>query len=126
MKIWIGKILHDKENFINFYGNDYYADLYIEYKNNEFPIRINGEVPDTWESKTDGCYVVNSNNEIFSISDIVERNHEYNFSKDLKEFDFYDTFEMSKFDATDIITVVIDLKGTPVHIKLEKIVTLPF
>lgn len=27
---------------------------------------------------------------------------------------------MSKFDATDIITVVIDLKGTPVHIKLEK------
>ena len=54
------------------------------------------------------------------MSDIVVRNHEYNFSKDLKEFDFYDTFVMSKFDATDIITVVIDLKVPQFILNLKK------
>ena len=37
------------------------------------------------------------------------------------QFDFYETFSMTKYEATDKITVVIDFYGEPVTIELEKI-----
>ena len=37
------------------------------------------------------------------------------------QFDFYETFNMTKYDSTDEITVMIEFYGEPVEIKLEKI-----
>ena len=37
------------------------------------------------------------------------------------QFDFYETFGMTKYNATDKITAVIEFYGEPVKIELEKI-----
>ena len=56
------------------------------------------------------------------LQDPIETYDENGFSKVeyTGEYDFYETFEMTKYDATDKIILVIDYYGEPVHIVLEK------
>lgn len=116
----IGKKYKTRDSFSSFYGNDKYADMFSNYQNNKYPIRLNGEYPIMWENKTDGCYVLNSNGEKFYSTFQYDRNKCCDFERDLKQYNFYETFEMNKYTATDKITLVIDFKGKPVHIELEK------
>lgn len=102
------------------YGDEKYVELYSDYQNNKMPIRIIGDSPVKWENRTSGCYVLNSNGEKFYSTLNYDRNKNYNFENNLNQFDFYDTFEMNQYNATDTVTLVIDFKGTPIHIQLEK------
>ncbi len=114
------KYIGNRQKFIDFFGDIKYADMYSEYMNKIFPIRIDGTNLDMWGDNTDGCYILNSNGVKFKSTFRADRNREYNFIENLNQFDFYDTFEMTKYDATDTITVVIDFQGMPVHIELKK------
>ncbi len=116
----IGKKYKTRESFISFYGNDKYADMFSNYQNNRYPVRLLGEYPIMWENKTDGCYILNSKGEKFYSTLQSDRYQCYNFEKDSKQYNFGETFEMNKYTATDKITMVIDFKGRPVHIELEK------
>lgn len=82
------------------------------------PIRtldyINKENP-----KDNVSYVENENGERFYCSDSVSRKQNKNFISENK-YDFYETFEMIKQDATNNIKVILYYYGTPVTIELEK------
>ena len=124
----------NKEKFISLYGDEKYIEMYSNYYNQLYPINITGEPRVVWENKTEGCYILNSNKEKFGCAmEMTGRkqnsNFKYNETIDENglstveytgEFDFYETFEMTKYDATDKITLVIDYYGKPVHIVLEK------
>ena len=83
-----------------------------------------GEIPvtgyDNRAGDTKGCYVINSNGEEFRSTMSPSRKANNSFVKG-NQFDFYETFGMTKYDATDRITVVIEFYGEPVKIELEKI-----
>ncbi len=123
-----------KEEFISLYGDEKYAKMYSEYYNKFYPINVTGSPCVVWENKSEGTYILNSNKERFNC-DMLNSNRKYNktfkyietydengFSKVeyTGEYDFYETFEMTKYDATDKIILVIDYYGEPVHIVLEK------
>lgn len=116
-----GSVFESRENFIEFYGDEKYADLYSDYMNKNTPIRVDGYSPDLWGDKTEETYILNSNGSKFRSVYIADRNKVYKFINNLKQFEFYETFEMTKYDATDNITVIINFQGTPVHINLEKV-----
>ena len=71
--------------------------------------------------RTDGCYVLNSNGEKFTSTLSPSRKANNNFVAGNK-YDFYETFNMTKYDSTNEITVIIEFYGEPVEIKLEKII----
>ena len=80
-----------------------------------------GGIPvDNQTENTEGCYVVNSNGKKFKSTMSPSRKSKYNFIEGNK-FDFYETFGMTKYDATDRISLVIEFLGEPVKIELEKI-----
>ena len=88
----------------------YYTQLYL--------IRTNGIVPSVpWIEQTQGCYVLNSNGKKFLNN---PKNHARTEPPIKDKYCYNVWFSMTKFDATDKITVVIDYKGEPVHIELEK------
>ena len=85
------------------------------------PINVNGESQIiTSNENTEGSYVLNSNNEKFRCTMSPTRKQNANFIYGNK-FDFYETFEMTKYDATNKISVIIEFYGNPVTIELEKI-----
>ena len=43
------------------------------------------------------------------------------FKKDKDKYEFYGTFEITKYDATDKMKVVIIYYGEPVYIELERV-----
>ena len=98
--------------------------VWNEYHTKSSPISINGTnlflVGEAKNKKTEGCYVLNSNGEKFKSTMSPSRKANNNFVQGNK-FDFYETFGMTKYDATDKITVIIDFYGEPVKIELEKI-----
>ena len=53
-KYIVGKNYQSKESFSAFYGEEKYADMFSNYLNNRYPIRLTGEYPIMWENKTDG------------------------------------------------------------------------
>lgn len=105
-----------KEGFIEHYGQEY-TKLYEKYYDELCLIKrdgINYYAP--WLKQTEGCYVLNENEEIFKRT----VNGKSGFSFEENKYKYYETFDMTKYDATDKITVVIDFKNTPVYIELEK------
>lgn len=93
--------------------------MYIEYNEKCWPIRVNGDPVASWLDYTDGCYIENSKGEIFKCSNSSSRKQNSEFLEgDI--YDFYETFDMTKYDATDKITVVIEVYGKPYRIELEK------
>lgn len=69
--------------------------------------------------KTNASYVKNENNEIFEYNQSATRNSEINFL-DGNKYQFYETFNMTKNEATDRIEVVLYYYGVPVTIELQK------
>lgn len=110
---------HTKGDPINVTGYNLMIidDEKVERANNSGEIPVDGY--DNNQNRSAGCYVLNSNGEKFTSTMSPSRKYNNSFVKGDK-FDFYETFGMTKYDATDKITVVIDFYGEPVKIELEK------
>lgn len=107
-----------KESYIQYYGEEYVT-LLENYYTNLYLIRTYGYIPWVpWIEKTDGCYIQNSNGEKFYY-EISKK--EFTEPENKNIYWYNANFSMTKFDATDEITAVIDFKGQPVRIELEKI-----
>ena len=72
------------------------------------------------KEKIDASYVQNAEGKTFNCSFSPSRNATTVFL-DGNKYDFYETFEMTKYDATDKIKAVLHYYGTPVTIELEKV-----
>lgn len=107
-----------REGFVEHYGEEN-VKLLEDYYNKVYLIRTNGTIP--WIpgiERTEGCYVLNSKGEKFRVD---YKNHKRTDPPIDDKYCFNVCFSMTKFDATDNITVTIDFKGEPVHIELEKV-----
>lgn len=110
--------------FSEFLSQEPYLSMWNDYYTKAHPINLDGVnvwlVGEKREERTKGCYVLNSNGEEFRSTLSPSRKANANYVKG-NQFDFYETFGMTKYDATDKITVVIEFYGEPVKIELEKI-----
>ena len=106
-----------KEEFIELYGDEKYEKMYAEYMKRRDPIKTLGLGPLPWDEPSEGCYIENSNGERF----FPQSNVPYSKSDfiDDNRYQYYEVFEMTKYDATNKITAVIDFCGEPVKIELE-------
>lgn len=97
------------------------AQMYVEYRDALNPISIDGN-HFLYGENTGGCYVLNSNGDKFTPKPVYLSSDETHakFIDDDK-YDYYEEFEMTKYDATDKITVVIDFCKESVKIELEKV-----
>ena len=64
-------------------------------------------------------YIENSNGTKFECTMSPSRKYNREWLENNK-YDFYETFNMNKYNATDKITIVLDYYGETVTIKLEK------
>lgn len=69
--------------------------------------------------KTNASYIKNENEKIFEYNQSATRNSEIKFL-DGNRYQFYETFNMTKNEATDRIEVVLYYYGIPVTIELQK------
>lgn len=107
-----------REDFINLFGGEEYAKMYEEYMYKTKPINTNGFYY-SWKKMTDGCYILNSEGNKFECSyNNLGRKASAEFIEGNK-YNYYQTFEMTKYNATDRITAVIEFYGKPVKIELE-------
>lgn len=95
-----------------------YKEMLEEYKKQSHPI-LHGE-PDNPKNNNINPYIMNSMGEKFGESFSPSRRCNYNFIANNK-FDYYETFTMTKYDATDELTMVINYRGNIEHIKLQLI-----
>lgn len=105
-----GKISYDEAmELANWYKE--WADLYhpISITNSNFK-----------DEEINASYVKNENNKTFNCSLSASRNCKTIFLENNK-YNFYETFEMTKYDSTDTIKVVLYYYGKPVTIELQKI-----
>ena len=65
-------------------------------------------------------YIENENGDKFDFSSSVSRKVETEYLEG-NSYKFYETFEMTKYDATDKLKVILDYYGSTVTIRLEKI-----
>lgn len=107
-----------------FLSQEPYTSMWNDYYTKSHPIDVMGyDVFIVGEQEdSEGCYILNSNGEKFKSTMSPSRKANGNFIKG-SQFDFYETFGMTKYDATDKITAVIEFYGEPVKIELEKIKT---
>lgn len=107
-----------REGYIEYYGEEY-VNLFEAYYRQLYLIRPDGIVVWVpWIEPTEGCYVINSNGDKFPID---YKNHNRTEPPIKDKYRFNVCFSMTRFDATDEVTVIIDYDGKPVHIELEKI-----
>lgn len=102
------------------YKNSIYKDLYENYYRKYFPIGNISQNYIPWIEKTDGCYILDSNNNKFEPSAYVGGKGTYKFIENNK-YDYYSTFEMTKYNATNKITAIIEVYGIPFKVEFEKI-----
>ena len=92
-----------------------------EYWDKKMPIELSGFIHGELECTDTNCsYVENSNGEKFECTMSPSRRAKCDWLEGNK-FDFYETFGMTKYDATDKIKVVLYYYGEPVTIELEKV-----
>ena len=105
-----------------FLSQETYLSMWNDYYTKAHPVNVTGyDVFIVGEREdSDGCYILNSNGEKFKSTMSPSRKANGNFVKG-SQFDFYETFSMTKYNATDKITAVIEFYGEPVKIELEKI-----
>lgn len=106
------------EQFLNSLNNatpEEYNKLQSEYWMARTPIDISGNNGENTIS-----YIENSNKEKFFCTMSPSRQYINEFLNDNK-FNFYETFSLTKSDASDMLTVILYYYGEPVEIKLEKI-----
>lgn len=98
-----------------------YREMAMDYWNKRMPIELSGSIHGELECATTYCsYVENSNGEKFECTMNPSRRAKADWVEGNK-FDFYETFGMTKYDATDTIKVVLNYYGEPVTITLEKV-----
>lgn len=103
-----------------FYKESPYIELYENYYTKHFPTSIKAvRLYMPWVEETEGCYIQNSNGDKFYISESGCEKQRNSFNED-DTFEFYNKFDMTKYDATDTITAVIEVYGSPVKILLRK------
>lgn len=144
------KELRENSEIGNNYGDEWirlittspYREMWNEYHIKGHPINVTGynnvmviddeklervnsssEIPvdgyNNTKKESEGCYVLNANGEKFTCTMSPSRKYNRRFVEG-NQFDFYETFGMTKYNATDKITVVIDFYGEPFKIELEK------
>lgn len=96
-----------------------YKEMREEYYKKAMPILSDGWTF-TGDKEGESCYVMNENNEKFECTLSPSRKCSYKFI-DGDKYDFYETYSMTKYDATDNITMVINYRGTMEYITLSKI-----
>lgn len=84
------------------------------------PIHASPHNPEHGETYEDTSYIENEKGEKFEVSISPTRRQNGNFVEDDK-FEFYETFTLTKYEATDKLKVVLLFKGVPVIIDLQKI-----
>ncbi len=109
-----------REDFIQLFGDEKYADMYEEYNLKLKPISGSG-FHCTWENLTDGCYILDEKNNRFEASRLNINRKCYSDFIEENKYHFYETFEITKYNSTDTITVIIDFYKKPVKIVLKKI-----
>ena len=98
-----------------------YKEMELEYWNKREPIELSGSIHGDLTCTTTYCsYVENSNGEKFECTMSPSRRAKADLLEGNK-YDFYETFGMTKYDATDKIKVVLYYYGEPVTIELEKV-----
>ena len=102
-----------------YYENSPFKSMYEDYYTKQYPIGNVRENYIYWYPKTEGNYIMNSNGERFFVSSSVGTNGQYSFI-DENRFDYYTTFDMTKYDLTENITAIIELYGKPVKIEFKK------
>ena len=114
------KAFNTREEVVEFYGGEEYANLFEEYLRNEFLFDdiVNYFYP--WmDYKNEGSYAITSNGEKFRIMLGDGDDDSY---KENKIYDYHSTCDITKYDDyTDKITLVIYFKDEPVRIELEKV-----
>ncbi len=107
-----GKVSEESKEFENKYN---------EYLFKSDPIQIDSfRGIGTQTQKVEQSYVENSDGKQFTCTLSPSRRTNKNFI-DGNKLDFYETFGMTKYDATDKIKVVLYYYGKPVTIELEKV-----
>lgn len=101
-----------------YYENSPFKSMYEDYYTKQYPIGNVRENYIYWYPKTEGNYIMNSNGERFFVSSSVGTNGRYSFVENNK-FDYYTTFDMTKYDLTENITAIIELYGKPIKIELK-------
>ena len=97
-----------------------YKELLEEYEKKDTPILSRGLTLDVKSDIKNGCYVMNNKGEKFECTMSPSRKCNYNFI-DGDKYDFYETYSMTKYDATNDITMVVNYRGTLEYIKLQKV-----
>lgn len=103
-----------RQDYIDFFGLEY-VELKEKYSRDLLLIKndgVNYMIP--WEEKTEGCYVINSEGQKFTS---VHAGADYLSDN---QYGYGAIYSMTKYDATDKITVVIDYMNQPVRIELVK------
>ena len=96
-----------------------YIEMLKKYEEENTPILSRGLTLDIKSDIEDGCYVMNNKGEKFECTMSPSRKCNYNFI-DGDKYDFYETYSMTKYDATDDITMVVNYRGTLEYIKMQK------
>lgn len=98
-----------------------YKEMVLDYFDKRMPISLSGEIHGELVCGTTYCsYVENSDGEKFECTMSPSRMAKADWLEGNK-FDFYETFAMTKYDATDEIKVILYYYGEPVTIELEKV-----
>ena len=97
-----------------------YKEMIEKYEKEDTPILSLGLTIDVKSDIENGCYVMNNKGEKFECTMSPSRKCNYNFI-DGDKYDFYETYSMTKYDATDDITMVVNYRGTLEYIKLQKV-----
>ena len=97
-----------------------YKEMLEKYEDENTPILSRGLTLDVKSDIEDGCCVMNNKGEKFECTMSPSRKCNYNFI-DGDKYDFYETYSMTKYDATDDITMVVNYRGTLEYIKLQKV-----
>ena len=100
--------------------NDFGREMLEKYEKEDTPILSRGLTIDVKSDIEDGCYVMNNKGEKFECTMSPSRKCNYNFI-DGDKYDFYETYSMTKYDATDDITMVVNYRGTLEYIRLQKV-----
>lgn len=107
--------IFDSEEFKKYEENAPKEDGILKMNNKEyiktFDYSVNEQIIDNI------THITNSKGKKFMVSNLFYK--EEFIDKD--KYDFFNTFEMSKSDATDKLTVTIIYNGEPVYIELEKV-----
>ena len=97
-----------------------YKEMLEKYEKEDTPILSRGLTIDVKSDIEDGCYVMNNKGEKFECTMSPSRKCNYNFI-DGDKYDFYETYSMTKYDATDDITMVVNYRGILEYIRLQKV-----